>query len=142
MQSEIEKFYAQRRQIADEAALEEKMKLIVEGDRLRKIEEKIKKDNLKELDVETLSTVAEEIDVKAVINTFNPFISQECYALFQIIKCECSNATCKVKNVFFELLRNAIEINDVSPAQFSLEKYLEAQNTLEVAKWKEEHFKN
>jgi hypothetical protein len=142
MKNEIEKFYARRQEIADEIALEEKMKLIVEGDRLRKMEEKIKKDNLKELDEETLAAVAEEMDISAVIGTYNPFISQECYNFVRILKCDCENAACKVKNVFFELMKNAIEINDVSPAQFTLEKYLEAQNTLEAAKWKPEHFKN
>ena len=142
MKSEIEKFYAQRERIADEIALEERMKLITEGDRLRKMEEKIKKDNLKELDERALVAEAEKIDVNAVIGTYNPFISQECYNLVQIMKCRCENATCKVKNVLFELLKNAIEINDVSAEQFTLEKYLEAKNALEAAKWKPEHFKN
>jgi len=150
MATEIEKFYAQRQHISDEIKLEESMKLITEGDRLRRLEEEIKKNNLQMLDGEALEVAAGEIDVKTVISAYDPFISQDCYNLVQILNnSDCKNPCCKVKETFHRLLKNAIggETSAVAESggnifDFDLEKYFESRGAIEAMNWTLENFKN
>ena len=93
----------------DEQHLQETLEIMREGDRLRREEEKVKKENLKTLTQDEMLTVAQNIDLATVVSTRDPFISQECYNLVQILqKYKCDNSCCQIMKNFYLMVTKAL----------------------------------